>query len=213
MTDSSLSRSNARVREAVDAVYRLFAAAPPAKIKGCPCCIGTRNTDVLLTTPLRDIAGQDLWPYVSGVYYTIGSDEDFRYLLPRILDISVNDPNNANDPEITLNKLGLAGWDSWAADEKRAISEFLDAWFEQALLKDISEVENGPVGQYAESVLCGAVRAGYPVMDWLVRLTQPLARPVLLDLQQRFPDKLSPFWEEAPEGRKELSLILSQGQA
>src|SRR3546814_12810324 len=109
------------------------------------CCVGTRNVDVLLTTPLRDITGEALWRYVSGVYYTIGSDRDFRYLLPRILEISVSDPGNANNQEIVLNKLGLARWRSWAPDEQRAVTERLDAWFERALARDLSEADRKSV--------------------------------------------------------------------
>ena len=213
MVDSSLSSVDARLREAVDAVYRRFATTAPSKIEGCPCCIGTRNVDVLLTTPLRDITGEALWSYVSGVYYTIGSDRDFRYLLPRILEISVSDPGNANNPEIVLNKLGMARWRSWAPDEQLAVAELLDAWFERALVRDLSEADDGWVGREAESVICGAALAGVPLDRWLVRLTEPFAMPVLADLKNRFPGELSPFWEQTSGGQREMSTILTQGRA
>ena len=213
MVDSSLSFADARLREAVDAVYRHFAMTAPSTIEGCPCCVGTRNVDVLLTTPLRDITAEALWRYVSGVYYTIGSDRDFRYLLPRILEISVSDPGNANSPEIVLNKLGLASWRSWAQDELRAVTELLDAWFERALMQDLSEAEDGWVGREAESVICGAALAGFPLNRWLARLTEPFAMPVLADLKNRFPSELSAFWEQSPSGQRELSTILTQGRA
>lgn len=213
MVDSSLSSADARLREAVDAVYRRFATTAPSTIEGCPCCIGTRNVDVLLTTPLRGITGEALWSYVSGVYYTIGSDRDFRYLLPRILEISVSDPGNANNPEIVLNKLGMARWRSWAPDEQLAVTELLDAWFERALVRDLSEADDGWVGREAESVICGAALAGFPLDRWLVRLTEPFAMPVLGDLKNRFPGELSPFWEQSPGGQRELSTILTQGRA
>ena len=213
MVDSSLSFTDARLREAVDAVYRHFAMATPSTIEGCPCCVGTRNVDVLLTTPLRDITGEALWRYVSGVYYTIGGDRDFRYLLPRILEISVSDPGNANNPEIVLNKLGMARWRSWAPDEQLAVTELLDAWFERALVRDLSEADDGWVGREAESVICGAALAGVPLDRWLVRLTEPFAMPVLADLKNRFPGELSPFWEQTPGGQREMSTILTQGRA
>ncbi|MGR4892432.1 hypothetical protein ACIPPQ_15490 [Sphingopyxis sp. LARHCG72] len=213
MADSSLPPSDVRVRDAIHSVYRHFATPAPSAIEGCPCCVDTRNVDVLLTTPLPEITAQALWRYVSGAYYTIGSDQDFRYLLPRILEISVNDPGNANNPEIVLNKLALAQWRSWGTEEQQAVSELLDAWFERALEQDLSEAEDGWVGREAEGVLCGAALAGFPLDQWLARLTEPFAAPVLDDLKDRFPGELSPFWEQSPNGLSQLSTILAQGRA
>lgn len=176
-----------RVREAIEAVYRTFDGPRPSAIEGCPCCISTRGTDVLLTTPLRQISGQALWRYVSGVFLTIGDKEDFRYFLPRILDVSVSDPGNANDPEIVLGKLSLAGWRSWTPTERRVVEGFVDAWLEQALQDDLAEADGGWIGTNAESVLCGAAWAGLPLQPWLLRLSAPDAIPVLLDMRQRYP--------------------------
>ena len=213
MTNQVSSQAGQRVRQAVEALYRTFEAPPPSAIEGCPCCISTRGTDVLLTTPLRQIAGQALWRYVSGVFLTIGDKADFRYLLPRILDVSVSDPGNANDPEIVLGKLALADWRSWALDEQRAIESFVDAWFDQALEGDLAEAEAGYIGMDAESVLCGAARAAIPLRRWLLRLSAPDAAPLLAEMQRRWPGNMSPFWEFAPEGLKEMSTILTQGRA
>jgi hypothetical protein len=143
----------------------------------------------------------------------VGGERDFRYLLPRILDISVSDIANANDPEIVLKKLALANWRSWPAKEQSLIEEFLDAWFELALARDLANADDGWIGTEAESVLCGAARAGFPLTRWLTRLHDPLVGPVLADLQERFPGQLSAFWEDIPEGFRELSTILYQGQA
>lgn len=202
-----------RLRDALEAVYREFDGRVPSMIEGCPCCISSRGTDVLLTTPLRQISGQALWRYVSGAFLTIGDQQDFRYLLPRILEISVNDPGNANDPEIVLGKLELANWRSWSREEQEAIEVFINAWFEQALARDVAEAAEGWVGEEAESVLCGAARAGMPLKRWLVRLHEPDAFPVLADMRKRFPREMSAFWDYTPSGFRELSAILVQGKA
>ncbi len=213
MIDASSPPADARLSDALEAVYREFAAPPPAKIEGCPCCIATRGVDILLTTPLREISGQALGRYVSGAFLTIGDERDFRYLLPRILDISVSDPGNAANAEIVLGKLRLANWRSWSAQERRAVEEFVDAWFECALAQDLADADEGWVGMEAESVLCGIARAGLPLARWLVRLHEPFARFVLADLKQRYPRHLSAFWKDAPAGFGELSSFLAQGQA
>jgi hypothetical protein len=199
--------------EALEAVYRTFEMPPPLVIEGCPCCIETRGTDVLLTTPLRLITGQALWRYVSGAFLTVGDKQDFRYLLPRILDVSVSDAGNANDPEIVLGKLSLAGWCKWQPNERRVIEAFIDTWFEDALANDLAEADEGCIGWKAESVLCGAARAGLPLERWLLRLAEPDAVPVLNDLQERFPSAPSGFWEDAPHGFREVRAILTQRRA
>lgn len=201
------------MQEALEAIYREFSLPTPAVIEGCPCCLEEREVDVLLTTPLRELTGQALWPYVSGAFLTVGGEHDFRYFLPRILEISVRDPSNANDPEIVIGKLALANWRLWSVQEQDVINEFLDAWFESSLAKDLETIRDGWMASEAESVLCGAARSGIPIQRWLVRLSDPLFDPVLWELKRRFPYELSAFWKDNPEGFRELSTILSQGQA
>ncbi|WP_242122186.1 hypothetical protein [Sphingomonas lacusdianchii] len=211
MSDRALSQIDQHVSQRVENLYRTFKLPVPPVIEGCPCCISTRGADVLLTTPLRQITGQALWRYVSGVFLTIGDKSDFRYLLPRILEVSVFDQENSNDPEIVLGKFALADWRSWASNEQHAIESFVDAWFEQALERDLIEADQAYIGMNAESVLCGAARAAMPLGRWLLRLSAPDAALLLFDMQQRFPDDMSPFWEYVPEGLQELSTILTQG--
>ena len=212
MSDPSFTAVQTRLRGALAAIYQTFALPKPAVIEGCPCCISKRGVDVLLTTPLRELTGQQLWQYVSGAFLTVGGERDFRYLLPRILDISVGDPGNANDPEIVLRKLALANWRSWSLIEQAAIEEFIDAWFDQALISDVAEADSGWIGTETESVLCGAARAGLPLTKWLIRLQDQLASPVLADLKTRIAKGPSGFWKDAPGGFRELSTILSQSQ-
>jgi hypothetical protein len=204
------SQIHARVRNALEAIYREFASPAPSKIEGCPCCISTRGVDVLLTTPLRHLGGEALWRYVSGAFLTIGSEQDFRYLLPRILDIAVHEPENFINPEIVLGKLKLANWASWPADERRVLEEFVNAWFEQALARDLAEADEFWVGREAESVLCGGAHSGLPLGRWLDRLQEPDASRIFADLKERFPGKLSAFWKDAPAGFEELSRILAR---
>lgn len=209
MTDPLSPSIDTRVREALETVYRVFAAPAPLTIEGCPCCLATRGVDVLLTTPLRALTGQALWSYVSGVFYTVGSERDFRYLLPRILDVAINDPGSLNDIEIVLGKLKLAHWQSWSTDERTAIASLVDAWFERVLANDLIEVAEGWTGWEAESLLCGAARAGLPLTRLLARLQEPDVAIVLADMKERAPE-LSGFWEDAPAGFAALSAILAR---
>ena len=89
----------------------------------------------------------------------------------------------------------------------------MGSWFELALARDLAEAEDGWIGAEAESLLCGAARAKLPLAPWLARLREPAVAPVLADLTERFPGRLSAFWNDAPAGFRELSMILAEGQA
>jgi len=198
-------------QQAIETVYRGFKAPTPPVIEGCPCCLDTRGVDVLLTTPLRQLSGQALGRYVSGAFLTVGSERDFKYLLPRILEIAVSAPGEATNPEIILGKLALANWRSWPASQREAVEKLIHIWFEQALAQDLAEADDGWIGQESESVLCGAARAGLPLAPWLARLGEPDAVPVLAKMKERFPRHLSAFWEDVPAAFGELSQCLADG--
>lgn len=202
-----------RLRAAVETVYSSFVAPIPETIEGCPCCITTRQIRSLLTKPLRSISGAALWRYVSGVFLTVGEVQDFRYFLPRIFEVSAFDRENANEPEVVLGKLKLAEWRSWPLAEQHVIEEFVDAWFEHELAKDLKGAEAGWIEMNAESVLCGAARAGFPLRPWLIRLCDVDAAPVLEDMKSRYPGKLSAFWEFAPQQLQEFATILDGGSS
>jgi hypothetical protein len=200
------------VSDTLERVYRVFAMPVPAVIDGCPCCIATRGVDVLLTNPLRSLTGQQLWRYVSGAFLTIGGEQDFRYFLPRILDISVNDPGNASHAEVVLGKLALANWQGWSRDEREAVEAFVGAWFDHALAVDLATISDGCILSEMEGILCGAARAGLSLGPLLARLTAPEAAPVLAELRALYPRELSPFWEDVPGGVEVLAAFLSDGR-
>ncbi len=201
-------KSAGRMAAALEAVYRAFDGRPPSVIHGCPCCITTRGTDVLLTTPLRQITGQALWRYVSGAFLTVGDVQDFRYLLPRVLDVSVFDPSNANYPEVVLGKLSLANWRTWEVDEQDAIEEFIDAWFEHVLEAELALAGDDEINGDIEHILCGAACAGMAPDRWFGRLDEPNVVPIVSNLKEHLPSKPSGFWEEVPEAFHQLRSFL-----
>lgn len=201
----------ARLRSAVEQLYRTFSVPRPSIIHGCPCCIAERGVDILLTTPLRDIPALALWSYVSGVFLTVGDARDFRYLLPRILEVSAFEPDNANNPEIVLGKLSLADWVAWSSAEIQAVRDFVHTWFDHALLTDLIEAEQGWIGCNAEAVLCGAARAELSLAPYLARLSEPKARPVLDDMRDRLSGDPSGFWKFVPDRFREVQAFLTKG--
>ena len=205
MASPSMLPGDAQVKAAIEALFTAFASPVPMVIDGCPCCIGKRRVDRLLTTPLRQLTGDMLWSYVSGVFYTVGSERDFKYLLPRILEIALGDQPDSNGPEIILGKLRLANWQAWPADQRETIEEVIYIWFEQALARDLAEAEAGWFSDETESVLCGVARAGLSLSPWIARLKQPDAGPVLVHFRTHLGGRPQNFWEGAPAGFDELS--------
>jgi hypothetical protein len=200
-----------RLREAIRPVYRTFQMPPPLVIDGCPCCLDTRNTDILLTAPLRQISGLALWRYVSGAFLTVGGDRDFQYLLPRILEVSAIGHEPANDPEIVLAALSRSGWRCWALDKRMVVEALVYAWFEGMIVSDLTEAADDAVIQgQAESVLCGAALAGIRLDRMLLRLSQPDARPVLIDMADRFSSEPSGFWEGVPDAFSEVRAFVAR---
>jgi hypothetical protein len=206
-----------RIQAALETIYGLFGAPTPRVIEGCPCCISKRGVDVLLTTPRRDLTGKMLWSYVSGTFLTVGGERDFRYLLPRILELAICDPGSLPDVEIVLGKLRLARWAAWPESERRAIDGLIDLWFDHALARDLLYAEDGQPGSDAESVLCGAARAGLDLSHMIARLMEPTAETVRADIAERnseawargAPSKLS-FWADAPDGWRSLAGAVGQ---
>ncbi len=185
----------------IEQLYATFAGPVPREIEGCPCCLDTRNGDLLLTTPLRAIDGMKIWRYVSGVFLTVGGVTDFPYLLPRILDIALNDPSESNSIEIVLGKLRLAGWDAWPKSERAAIIAVIDALFDAAVASGTADPDDPwLMSSEAAAVLCGAARADLDPRRWLDKLLVPAAAPVLRDLRENFGPAPGPFWDGGLKG-------------
>src|ERR1700761_6105655 len=94
------------MEEAVSLLYDTFARYPcPAVIKSCPCgCTEPEATAHLVTVPLRELRFAELADYSFSAMTTQGSIDDFRYLLPRLLQGIAEEPYSYN-PEIFFGKL------------------------------------------------------------------------------------------------------------
>jgi hypothetical protein len=197
---------------ALAGLYAAFDAPRPRLILGCPCCIDTRNVDVLLSKPLGLLTGDDLSRYASGVFLTVGGPVDYRYLLPRIFELSATDLAWYPCPEIVIGALSRAEWGAWSAAERKAVLSFLSAWFDRWAR---GEVRDDPYGGEIESVLCGLARAGVDLNSYLERLLSLENAASLVELVDQHGrahgSRPTPegFWEDAPTGWAQLTGFLS----
>ncbi|WP_426491562.1 hypothetical protein [Hymenobacter sp. 102] len=115
--------------EALSALYAIFSHPRLSQLpEACPCCITAAENIVLCTVPLADLSEAQLQRYAFKAMTTWGNTTDFRYFLPRLLELSLR-PDADIEKETVFCKLELAGWTSWPAAEQAAIREALLTWW------------------------------------------------------------------------------------
>lgn len=148
------------IHDIIEEVYAAFATTPkPRGIDHCPCCINDEAVNSLLLVPLRSISADQLSTYASKVFLTVGDIADYRYFLPRILEISATDPSWWPDPEVVGRSLRDAKWLTWTACEKEAITRLYRT--------KLTEILAGPDPFELDSWICGTAIAGLDLAPYL----------------------------------------------
>ncbi len=85
-------------------------------------------SEVLYTKSLKQLSGSDLWEFTFECMLTQGDENDFKYFLPRILEL-FSSGELAIDNFILTDKFKRADWRTWADKEQQLIeSYFLCIW-------------------------------------------------------------------------------------
>jgi hypothetical protein len=164
-----------------DTIERMYAAfagqGKPAVVDACACCIGERELNELVRVDLRHLTAEQLSNYASSVFLTAGSDSDFRYFIPRILDLSLHGAFDWPDFEVICASLRNGEWLSWPESLKLSIIDvFLSAWERAA---------TGGDGVGVDSLICGFGRAGLDLYPFLGRLEAADAERALVGFYDR----------------------------
>lgn len=118
----------------VEHLYQLFSKYKrPDTFQTCECCVSEKDKEFLLSKELASLNSEELSGYAADVFLTVGDVSDFKYFLPRILELSVRDEFSWPDQEVVLSKLSKGNWDSWPQEEVEAITQLLRATYEQLL--------------------------------------------------------------------------------
>jgi hypothetical protein len=163
----------------IDRLYEAFSTTQrPRRIDGCPCCVSSDELCALVDAPLRALTSEQLSSYASSVLLTAGSEQDFRYLVPRILELSIHESDWWPNREVVLGKLALAGWDKWPSSQRLAITEAVTAAF-------MHEVQPACGSAWeVDGWLCGLAIAGVDLEPLLEHLSAPGNEQVLFDLYE-----------------------------
>jgi hypothetical protein len=124
------------VEALINQLYSIFARyTRPHDFPACDCCMSADEKSVMLTKPIRQLTADELGQYAADAFLTVGELPDFKYFLPRILELAVRSEFVWPDPEVVMGKLPLAQWYEWPTEEQVIVSELLKAKL-AALLDD-----------------------------------------------------------------------------
>lgn len=166
--------------QALENLYQAFATQKkPPSISACACCVDAREIRVLLNAPLRGLTCQQLTSYAASVFLTAGDGSDFRYLLPRLLEVFVLKAEGWPDVEVMLSKLRLAKWRQWSGPEQQAVMAFLEAVFDERLHR------GEDAAWEIDALVCGMAQADIDMAPFLRKLEDPSVREVLCGFFER----------------------------
>jgi hypothetical protein len=159
--------------DAIEVLYGTFARVPrPRTIDYCPCCFSRDEERALLApVPLRHLPSVALQPYAADVMLTVGAVADFRYFLPRLLEIACDDGFGWPDMEPLFSRLRIARWSAWQDEERIAVQVFLRAAWDSVRVGDLEE------SYHAETVLCAVGNVEEDLAPYLATWSSTLARP------------------------------------
>ena len=108
---------------------------------GCPHCVGQDEGLPLCQAGLNDVSVPMISRYARKAMTTWGSIEDYKYFLPRILELSATVDGEAElgtSVEDIVTKLVYARFEDWPLVERSAVLAFLNARWHDFILSPSS---------------------------------------------------------------------------
>ena len=113
------------LKEAIDELYTAFSRVPkPQHIDGCECCADQDDLRRLLSFHVREIPPDVLSPYAASALLTVGSVDDYKFFIPRILHVHVLDDTFWPDQEITGRAIAKTDVPDWPESQRNALTTF-----------------------------------------------------------------------------------------
>ena len=135
--------------ELIEDIYRIFSGYKlNDKITGCYCdvCLTDEFNKLMHNTPLKNLQVDDLRFYISAVGVTDDNCNDFKYFLPRMLeliynDIDLNEPNNFY--LFIWGVLARIDYSTWKEEEVELFITFFKLYWSK--VKEANDVELTPL--------------------------------------------------------------------
>lgn len=129
----------ARLKVSIEKLYDTFAKYQElSKLEGSPLYYDLDSWNKQLRSKkLRELTDEDLSRFAGKVILTWGDENDYRFYLPRILELTA-ELKTPYDIWTLYSRLEEANWKAWEIEEQNAINDFtLELW--SNLLNDNSE--------------------------------------------------------------------------
>ncbi|WP_232665081.1 hypothetical protein [Pseudonocardia sp. TRM90224] len=198
--------------DAVDAVYAAFAQVPrPARFEVSPLRDPTRYLP-LLQAPLRELTDDELGPYAFSAVSTVGTADDFRYFVPRVLELVVTGACRYTDVEVVLGKLRYAGLPEWPGQQRAAVGTLLERFWDAVL-------STYPATYPVDAVLCGIAAAVDDITPFLERWAGDATESAqlhLIEFEEENADRLvNAYWANRPDAKAIVAswLAITGGRA
>ena len=173
------------LKAAIQAVYAAFSdAEKPELVDGCPCCMTAEQYEILTLKPIRELTTADLDEFARDALLTMGTEDDYLYFLPRILELSIEDGADwLTSIEITGDKMRMAGFDKWPGERRSAIN---DLWF--TVIREMATSDDDPE-------LLGYISSD--MGSWLAAATPiPITVSPLTGVLDRFPELIRTLYND-----------------
>lgn len=116
--------------EIIENLYSAFSCYPrPDKVMGSPISVEEGADKQLLSAPLRSVDIPD--EYLFKAMSTWGTEDDFKYFLPRILELWFFSFGPYGST-VFFSKIFSSGWETWTDEQKQAFEAYLLAKWESA---------------------------------------------------------------------------------
>jgi hypothetical protein len=154
---------------ALDAAYEAFSGyLRPQQLEASPTRDSAKILATLSSAPLRSLSGEQIGPYAGWALTTVGSVEDYKHFLPRILEQAVRAPEwMGTTPPVVASRLNMAKWRTWPKPESAAVIEVFVAALRDSICRHPDD------GGDASEWLCALASIGEDVQprlrDWLNR--------------------------------------------
>jgi len=121
------------LQQAIERLYMAFATMPrPQKIACKPYEMSVGELRQLLTYPLRELQPGVLRSYLFDAWYTVGTWDDFRFFLPRLLELSTTEDIELQTVSYKVNTAQERGLPLTEA-QREALKTFALAFWDQEL--------------------------------------------------------------------------------
>lgn len=141
-----------KLKISIEKLYDIFAKYQGlSKLEGSPLYddLATWNKQ-LRSKKLRELTDEDLSLFAGKVILTWGDENDYRFYLPRILELTA-ELKTPYDIWTLYSRLEDANWKSWDVEEQTAINDFtIELW--NNLLTDNSEKAEWKFKDYFHSI-------------------------------------------------------------